>query len=39
LRKKQGDCTLFELYASRIAHFQENPPGDDWDGVFVHTSK
>jgi adenylate cyclase len=35
----QGDCTLFELYAERIAHFRDNPPPEDWDGVFVHTSK
>jgi adenylate cyclase len=35
----QGDCTLFELYAERIAHFRDNPPPEDWDGVFVHTTK
>jgi adenylate cyclase len=35
----QGDCTLFELYANRIAHFRDHPPPDDWDGVFVHTTK
>ncbi|NNJ80469.1 MAG: adenylate/guanylate cyclase domain-containing protein, partial [Xanthomonadales bacterium] len=38
LRQKQGDCLLFNLYQERIDHFQDNPPGEDWDGVFVHTS-
>ena len=39
LRQHQGDCLLFQLYEERIDHFQDNPPGEDWDGVFVHTSK
>ena len=30
---------LYDLYAERIAEFRENPPGDDWDGVYVATSK
>ena len=28
-----------ELYRARLADFAENPPGPDWDGVFVATSK
>lgn len=28
-----------ELYKERLADFAENPPGADWDGVFVATSK
>jgi adenylate cyclase len=39
LRQHQGDCHLFDLYEERIEIFQENPPGEDWDGVFVHTAK
>jgi adenylate cyclase len=39
LKQLQGDCLLFDLYEERIDHFQENPPPEDWDGVFVHTSK
>ena len=39
LRQHQGNCYLFDLYEERIAHFQDNPPGEDWDGVFVHTAK
>ena len=39
MRQKQGDCLLFDLYEERIKHFKENSPGDDWDGVFVHTTK
>ncbi|MCW5730929.1 MAG: adenylate/guanylate cyclase domain-containing protein [Alphaproteobacteria bacterium] len=30
---------LYELYLERIAYFRDNPPGADWDGVFVATSK
>ncbi len=30
---------LYELYLERIADFDSNPPGEDWDGVFVATSK
>ena len=28
-----------ELYLDRCMAFRENPPGDDWDGVFVMTTK
>lgn len=28
-----------QVYFSRCAHYVENPPPDDWDGVFVMTSK
>lgn len=30
---------LIELYEERIASFIANPPSNDWDGVFVATSK
>jgi adenylate cyclase len=31
--------SLYMLYAERIAALRANPPGKDWDGVFVATSK
>ncbi len=30
---------LYELYLERIAALQSQGIGDDWDGVFEHTSK
>ncbi|MEM7445846.1 MAG: adenylate/guanylate cyclase domain-containing protein, partial [Pseudomonadota bacterium] len=30
---------ICDLYAGRIDDLQENPPGDDWDGVYTATSK
>lgn len=30
---------LFDLYLERIKEYETNPPGEDWDGVFVATSK
>ncbi len=30
---------LYQVYLDRIAFFRNEPPGDDWDGVFTHTSK
>ena len=30
---------LYELYLARIAAFRADPPGEDWDGVFVATTK
>jgi adenylate cyclase len=35
----EPDCFLFKLYLERIAIFREEPPGDDWDGVFVYKTK
>lgn len=28
-----------KVYYARCKHFMSNPPSDDWDGVFVMTSK
>ncbi|MDH5719281.1 MAG: tetratricopeptide repeat protein [Spirochaetia bacterium] len=28
-----------KLYLERCQHFQENPPADDWDGVYTMTTK
>jgi len=30
---------LYKLYAERIKTFRVDPPGKDWDGVFIATSK
>jgi len=35
----EPDCFLYNLYLERIAHFRENPPGGDWDGVFTFMTK
>ena len=34
-----GPAGLYDLYAARIAAFEENPPPADWSGVFVAESK
>ena len=28
-----------DLYAERIAYFEANPPGPEWDGVFISETK
>ena len=30
---------LYVLYLERIEIFRSEPPGDDWDGVYTHTTK
>ncbi len=39
LDKEEKLSHLYDLYTDRISHFQSDPPGADWDGVFVATSK
>jgi adenylate cyclase len=34
-----GLAQLYDLYAERINFFAANPPGPDWDGVFVASEK
>lgn len=37
---KEGDQhLLYDVYLDRVQHYRDNPPGEDWDGVFTHTSK
>ncbi len=30
---------LYDLYEERMQDYELNPPGDDWDGVFIATTK
>lgn len=30
---------LYQLYEERIEAYEQEPPGAEWDGVFVATSK
>jgi adenylate cyclase len=30
---------LYQEYLNRVANYRNNPPGDNWDGVYTHTSK
>jgi adenylate cyclase len=39
LSQLEPDREIYKIYLDRIMHFRENPPGDDWDGSFTHTSK
>jgi adenylate cyclase len=39
LNRVYPDRYLYEVYLKRISFYRENPPGEDWDGVFTHTSK
>ncbi len=32
-------CKLYEVYAERSKYFLNNPPGADWDGVFIFETK
>ena len=29
----------YELYIERVDDYEENPPGADWDGVYVSLTK
>jgi adenylate cyclase len=33
------DCKLYRVYAERVTYYRNNPPGDDWDGVFTFKTK
>ncbi len=39
LNREHPDSLLYRLYLERIARYRQSPPGNDWDGVFTHTSK
>ena len=33
------DDTLSQIYIERCRHMKDNPPGDDWNGVWIMTGK
>ena len=37
--KQRTEHVLYNVYLDRIARFREEPPPEDWDGVFEHLSK
>jgi adenylate cyclase len=39
LSQQEPTRLIYKIYLDRIAFFRANPPGDDWNGVFTHTSK
>jgi adenylate cyclase len=39
LVKQHPKCLLYRLYLERITYFLENPPGNNWDGVYTFTTK
>ena len=39
LREEYFDLKLYALYYERCLTLFQNPPGDDWDGVFTHKTK
>ena len=39
LHDKAPDFKLYSVYLERIASFVENPPAQDWDGVYTFTTK
>jgi adenylate cyclase len=39
LAQAAPDNKLYKLYLKRIAHFRDNPPGSDWNGLWVFTTK
>jgi adenylate cyclase len=39
LSQNDPDRRIYQIYLDRIIHFRKEPPPDDWDGSFTHTSK
>ena len=39
LNRSYPDRFLYQVYLERVSFYRNEPPGDDWDGVFTHTSK
>ena len=39
LSQQEPDRMIYKIYLDRIAVFRANPPEENWDGVFTHTSK
>lgn len=39
LQRMSPQTILYKVYAERVAYFRNNPPGTEWDGVFVFQTK
>jgi len=39
LSQYEPERRIYQIYLDRIAYYRQQPPGDDWDGVFTHTTK
>jgi adenylate cyclase len=39
LNRFYPDRYLYQVYLERVTVYRNEPPGDNWDGVFTHTSK
>ncbi len=39
LLKIAPQSKLYAVYAERVVHYRNNPPGENWDGVFVFKTK
>lgn len=39
LAREHPEIQVYQMYVDRIMFFRNNPPGDDWDGVFTFTTK
>lgn len=39
LQREDPERALYGIYLDRIAHYQANPPGADWDGAVTFTTK
>ncbi len=39
LLENEPDCFLYHLYRERVEYFRQNPPGENWDGVYTHETK
>lgn len=35
----EPDSILYQVYRSRLDYFRDNPPAQDWDGVFTYLTK
>jgi len=39
LQKQSPMTKLYSVYVDRTQYFRNNPPGDNWDGVFTYKTK
>ncbi len=39
LAREHPETRIYQMYVDRIMYFRNEPPGDDWDGVFTFETK